>query len=180
MLFRSDLVDGLTTFRQAKAGNSGLRRCDVPQAGCAHSRVPKLLALAGNFRKHVEESGFQSVQSQESSRPRCSRSHHPLLSTHPEARSHFAEKQVPRLGGRTSVIIGGKGRNVSVADAMSYVFGYSVINDVSERELNGDMSDARFGNLILSLTGYWANGSMEALHSVPRSLQLTKSAIHTL
>ena len=61
-----------------------------------------------------------------------------------------------------AVIIGRRGRNVSAADAMSYVFGYSVINDVSERELNSDTlgrTVREFDPFFDWLLGKWFDGS---------------------
>ena len=64
--------------------------------------VPKLLALAGNFRKHVEESGFKAVQSQDVITPQVF-SKPPSTTINSARRLDCAasEQQVPRLGSRT-------------------------------------------------------------------------------
>jgi 2-keto-4-pentenoate hydratase/2-oxohepta-3-ene-1,7-dioic acid hydratase in catechol pathway len=125
--------------------------------------VPKLLALAGNFRKHVEESGFQSVQPQDLitpqifSKPPSTTINAPggLIVLRPS--NKFLDWEV-----ELAVVIGRGGRNVSAGDAMSHVFGYSVINDVSERELNGDMPGRtvrEFDPFFDWLLGKWFDGS---------------------
>lgn len=125
--------------------------------------VPKLLALAGNFRKHVEESGFRAVQSQDIITPQVflkppsTTINAPGGSIALRPRNKFLDWEV-----ELAVIIGRRGRNVSVADAMSYVFGYSVINDVSERELNSDTlgrTVREFDPFFDWLLGKWFDGS---------------------
>jgi 2-keto-4-pentenoate hydratase/2-oxohepta-3-ene-1,7-dioic acid hydratase in catechol pathway len=158
---RSDLVAQLTEFAASKEQFTHRRgdvRLDAPIRD-----VPKLLALAGNFRKHVEESGFRAVQSQEVitpqvfSKPPSTTINAPGGSIALRPRNKFLDWEV-----ELAVVIGRSGRNVGAADAMSYVFGYSVINDVSERELNA--ADLRrtvreFDPFFDWLLGKWFDGS---------------------
>jgi 2-keto-4-pentenoate hydratase/2-oxohepta-3-ene-1,7-dioic acid hydratase in catechol pathway len=125
--------------------------------------VPKLLALAGNFRKHVEESGFKAVQSQDVitpqvfSKPPSTTINAPGGAITLRPSNRFLDWEV-----ELAVIIGRRGRDVSPADAMSCVFGYSVINDVSERELNGDKlgrTVREFAPFFDWLLGKWFDGS---------------------
>lgn len=125
--------------------------------------VPKLLALAGNFRKHVEESGFRSVESEDVitpqvfTKPASTTINAPGGSIALRPSNKFLDWEV-----ELAVVIGKRGRDVSVADAMSYVFGYSVINDVSERELNGDKlgrTVREFDPFFDWLLGKWFDGS---------------------
>lgn len=125
--------------------------------------VPKLLALAGNFRKHVEESGFKAVQSQDVitpqvfSKPPSTTINRPGGSIALRPSNKFLDWEV-----ELAVVIGRRGRDVSPADAMPYVFGYSVINDVSERELNGDKlgrTVREFDPFFDWLLGKWFDGS---------------------
>jgi 2,4-didehydro-3-deoxy-L-rhamnonate hydrolase len=125
--------------------------------------VPKLLALAGNFRKHVEESGFQSVQPQDLITPQVFLKPPSTTINAPgglitlRSNNKFLDWEV-----ELAVIIGRGGRNVIAGDAMSHVFGYSVINDVSERELNGDMpgrTAREFDPFFDWLLGKWFDGS---------------------
>jgi 2-keto-4-pentenoate hydratase/2-oxohepta-3-ene-1,7-dioic acid hydratase in catechol pathway len=125
--------------------------------------VPKLLALAGNFRKHVEESGFQSIQPKDRitpqvfSKPPSTAINAPGGLITLRSNNKFLDWEV-----ELAVIIGRGGRNVIAGDAMSHVFGYSVINDVSERELNGDMPGRtvrEFDPFFDWLLGKWFDGS---------------------
>jgi 2-keto-4-pentenoate hydratase/2-oxohepta-3-ene-1,7-dioic acid hydratase in catechol pathway len=61
-----------------------------------------------------------------------------------------------------AVIIGKRGHHVDPGDAMGYVFGYSVINDISEREFNGGRQGRKvreFDPFFDWLLGKWFDGS---------------------
>jgi 2-keto-4-pentenoate hydratase/2-oxohepta-3-ene-1,7-dioic acid hydratase in catechol pathway len=125
--------------------------------------VPKLLALAGNFRKHVVESGFRSVESHDVITPQVFLKPPSITINSPGGpialrnANRFLDWEV-----ELAVVIGRKGRDIRAADAMSYVFGYSVINDVSERELNGGMTGRtvrEFDPFFDWLLGKWFDGS---------------------
>ena len=125
--------------------------------------VPKLLALAGNFRKHIEESGFRSVASQDVITPQ--------VFSKPPSTTIIAPGGSIALGPANrfldwevelAVIIGRRGRHISADRAMSYVFGYSVLNDVSERELNAGYEGRKvreFDPFFDWLLGKWFDGS---------------------
>lgn len=156
-----DLLTQLADF--AASGERFKRRRHSMRLDAPIRDVPKLLALAGNFRKHVEESGFQSVQPQDLitpqvfSKPPSTTINAPGGSIALRSSNKFLDWEV-----ELAVIIGRGGRNVSAADAMSHVFGYSVINDVSERELNGDMPGRtvrEFDPFFDWLLGKWFDGS---------------------
>ena len=125
--------------------------------------VPKLLALAGNFRKHIVESGFRSVDGEECITPQvfCKppsttlNSPGGLISL--RASNVFLDWEV-----ELAVIIGKRGRDISTAAALSHVFGYSVINDISERQFNGGMKRRNvreFDPFFDWLLGKWFDGS---------------------
>jgi 2,4-diketo-3-deoxy-L-fuconate hydrolase len=156
-----DLLTRLATFA-ASEERFQRRRHDV-RLDAPIRDVPKLLALAGNFRKHVEESGFQSVQPQDLitpqvfSKPPSTTINAPGGSIALRPSNRFLDWEV-----EVAVIIGRGGRNLSSGNAMSHVFGYSVINDVSERELNGDMPGRtvrEFDPFFDWLLGKWFDGS---------------------
>ena len=139
-----------------------LRRADV-RLDAPIRDVPKLLALAGNFRKHVEESGFRAVQShdvvvpQVFSKPPSTTINAPGGSIAIRPTNKFLDWEV-----ELAVVIGKRGRDISAAKAMSYIFGYSVINDVSERELNGhklERTVREFDPFFDWLVGKWFDGS---------------------
>jgi 2-keto-4-pentenoate hydratase/2-oxohepta-3-ene-1,7-dioic acid hydratase in catechol pathway len=151
----------LTTFATSEdrlAHPLGSVRLDAPIRD-----VPKLLALAGNFRKHVEESGFRAVQSQDVITPQVFSKPPSTTISAPggcialRPANKFLDWEV-----ELAVVIGKRGRDIGAADAMSHVFGYSVINDVSERELNGDMAGRNvreFDPFFDWLLGKWFDGS---------------------
>ena len=125
--------------------------------------VPKLLALAGNFRKHVVESGLRSVESQDVITPQVFLKPPSITINNPGGpialrnANRFLDWEV-----ELAVVIGRKGRDIRATDAMSHVFGYSVINDVSERELNGGMTGRtvrEFDPFFDWLLGKWFDGS---------------------
>ena len=90
----------------------------------------KVVSIGANFRKHIEETG---------------------LSVPPEPRS-FAKFPNALIGHRASIkyrrsdtnqvdfenelmiVIGRRARNVKVKDALKYVFGYTVVNDITARD----------------------------------------------
>lgn len=157
----SDLLARLTAFATSEE-RFAQRRGDV-QLDAPIRDVPKLLALAGNFRKHVEESGFRAVQShdvitpQVFSKPPSTTINAPGGSITLRPSNKFLDWEV-----ELAVVVGRRGRDVSPADAMSYVFGYSVINDVSEREFNGDKlgrTVREFDPFFDWLLGKWFDGS---------------------
>jgi 2-keto-4-pentenoate hydratase/2-oxohepta-3-ene-1,7-dioic acid hydratase in catechol pathway len=156
-----DLLSQLTAFAKSKQQFSR-RRSDV-RLDAPIRDIPKLLALAGNFRKHIEESGFRAVELQDVitpqvfSKPPSTTINAPGGSIAVRPRNKFLDWEV-----ELAVVIGRSGRNVGAADAMSYVFGYSVINDVSERELNAGKPGRtvrEFDPFFDWLLGKWFDGS---------------------
>ena len=100
----------------------------------------KILAIGRNYAEHASEGGADLPKA-------------PLLFNKlPNALSaHGASIVLPRISEQVdfeaelAVVIGRKTKRVSEADALEYVFGYSLINDVSARDL-------QFGD------GQWTRG----------------------
>ena len=60
-----------------------------------------------------------------------------------------------------AVIIGRGGRNIRAADALDHVFGYTVLNDISERKLNSRVENRRkreADGFFDWLAGKWFDG----------------------
>lgn len=122
---------------------------------------PKFLLLAGNFRAHVVESGFaaapeENLTPQFFMKPSTTiigpNDEIPLTSTN-HALDYEAE---------LAVVIGARTRNATLATAMDAVWGYTVVNDVSERKLNEGMPDRRKrsnDDFYDWLVGKWFDGS---------------------
>ena len=95
----------------------------------------KLLALAGNYRDHIEEGG--SVMAKQDSET-------PRIFMKPPTTTVIGPNDkilIPPIAnsvdweGELAVVIGRKAKGIKAKDALKYVAGYTVVNDVSERKL---------------------------------------------
>ena len=99
--------------------------------------VPKkLFCLSGNYQDHIEEDGTQmAVQDKETPRffmkpaSTCVIGQGDKILIPPVAQSVDWE-------GELAVVIGRKGKGIKRGEAVKYIAGYTIMNDVSERELN--------------------------------------------
>jgi 2-keto-4-pentenoate hydratase/2-oxohepta-3-ene-1,7-dioic acid hydratase in catechol pathway len=90
----------------------------------------KIIGIGTNYRKHAEEMGKPIPRE-------------PLLFLKPPSSLIGPDQAIIRpLGyertdfeGELGVVIGQRARKVSVKDALTYVFGYTVVNDVTVRDL---------------------------------------------
>jgi 2-keto-4-pentenoate hydratase/2-oxohepta-3-ene-1,7-dioic acid hydratase in catechol pathway len=122
----------------------------------------KLLALAGNFRKHVVESGFAPVPDAETITPQVfwkppTTINRPRGSIALRPANVFLDWEV-----ELAVVIGRTTTQVSAADAMDAVFGYTAINDISERKFNSRVEQRKvreFDPFFDWLMGKWFDGS---------------------
>lgn len=94
-------------------------------------RPPKIVAIGMNYMDHVREQNGQVPQ-------------YPVLfAKYPSSvigpydviQLHSTETQKVDYEGELGVVIGKTARNVGAADALDYVFGYTVVDDVSARDL---------------------------------------------
>ncbi len=104
-------------------------------------RPGKIVCLAGNYRAHIAESGYvepakQAVFTQQ-------------LFLKPST-SLVGNDAVVEFGGQNvkigweaelAVVIGKRGKNISEEDAYDHVFGYTILNDLSERGLNSRLEN---------------------------------------
>ncbi|MBL7647206.1 MAG: fumarylacetoacetate hydrolase family protein [Candidatus Hydrogenedentes bacterium] len=95
---------------------------------------PKIFLLAGNYALHIQESGEIAVERQETfpylfSKPRTALNHPNGEIVIPKVSPDFIDYEC-ELG----VIIGKKAKGVSEAEALGYVAGYTVVNDISDRK----------------------------------------------
>ena len=129
----------------------------------------KIFCLAGNYQDHIEEGGGKmAVQDKETPRvfmkPPTSTVISPgdSILIPPIARSIDWE-------GELAVVMGRKAKGVKTKDALKYVAGYTVMNDVSERDLlikNALKTAPR----TAGLTGSTASGSIPLRPRAPGSL----------
>jgi 2-keto-4-pentenoate hydratase/2-oxohepta-3-ene-1,7-dioic acid hydratase in catechol pathway len=124
-------------------------------------RPGKIVCLAGNYRAHITESGYVA----------------------PEKRANFTQQlflkpptslagdgaaielgwQNARVGweAELAVVIGKRGKNISAENALDYVFGYTILNDLSERGLNSRVEDRHLREMDPFcdwLAGKWFDG----------------------
>lgn len=134
---------------------SGMRLLPpVPQPG-------KLLCLAGNYREHIIESGFVAPKPDDLLTPQVFLKPSTCLvgdgADIPLSANNVAVGWEVEL----AVVIGRGGRNISRQDALSHVFGYTILNDVSERKLNSRLENRRkreFDVFFDWLGGKWFDG----------------------
>ena len=121
----------------------------------------KLLALAGNYRKHIVECGFEDPTKEGVVTPQffwkpSTTINAPGGTIYIQPNNVFVDWEI-----ELAVIIGREARDVSAADAMSYVFGYTIINDISERRYNAGIEHRNtraFDPFFDWLMGKWFDG----------------------
>lgn len=95
----------------------------------------KVLALAGNYQDHIREGGRETHTKEET---------YPYFFLKPGSTALVGSGQpvtYPKIArkidyeGEFVIVIGKRGKHISVEDAYQYVAGYTVLNDVSERGL---------------------------------------------
>jgi 2-keto-4-pentenoate hydratase/2-oxohepta-3-ene-1,7-dioic acid hydratase in catechol pathway len=122
---------------------------------------PKFLLLAGNFRAHVVESGFEAAPEQNLT---------PQFFMKPSTTIIGPSDDIPLVSANhaldyeseLAVVIGRHTRYATLENAMNAVWGYTVVNDVSERKLNEDMPDRKKrsnDDFYDWLVGKWFDGS---------------------
>jgi 2-keto-4-pentenoate hydratase/2-oxohepta-3-ene-1,7-dioic acid hydratase in catechol pathway len=124
-------------------------------------RVSKIMALAGNYRKHVVESGFAAPAGgiwtpQIFWKPSTALLRHG--GTVPLRKKNVFFDWEAEL----AVVIGKTARDVFEEDAMEYVFGYTITNDLSERKYNSEIAGREkreFDVYFDWLMGKWFDGS---------------------
>jgi 2-keto-4-pentenoate hydratase/2-oxohepta-3-ene-1,7-dioic acid hydratase in catechol pathway len=140
---------------QARRDRAGIR------LGPPISRPGKLLCLAGNYREHIVESGFAAVAEQDVLTPQlflkpatC------LIGDGAEVRLSPANVRVG-WEAELAVVIGRAARDVPPEAAMDHVFGYTILNDLSERALNSRLQNRRLRErdpFFDWLAGKWFDG----------------------
>lgn len=122
---------------------------------------PKFLLLAGNFRAHVVESGFEATPEKDLT---------PQFFMKPSTAIIGPTDDIPLTASNhaldyeaeLAVVIGTAVRNATSETAMNAVWGYTVVNDVSERKLNEDMHNRKKRSndeFYDWLVGKWFDGS---------------------
>jgi 2-keto-4-pentenoate hydratase/2-oxohepta-3-ene-1,7-dioic acid hydratase in catechol pathway len=122
---------------------------------------PKFLLLAGNFRAHVIESGFAAAPEENLT---------PQFFIKPSTTIIGPTDEIPLTSANhaldyeaeLAVVIGSKLRDATLDAAMDAVWGYTVVNDISERKLNDGMAHRKKrsnDDFYDWLVGKWFDGS---------------------
>jgi 2-keto-4-pentenoate hydratase/2-oxohepta-3-ene-1,7-dioic acid hydratase in catechol pathway len=122
---------------------------------------PKFLLLAGNFRAHVVESGFAPAPEENLT---------PQFFVKPSTTIIGPSDEVPLTTANhaldyeaeLAVVIGTRTKDATLESAMSAVWGYTVVNDISERKLNDGMPNRKKrsnDDFYDWLVGKWFDGS---------------------
>ena len=124
------------------------------------ARPGKLLAIAGNFQKHIEEGGGKRVDKKVIV---------PKLFIKPSSSiiGPGEAGKLPTVSNaldwelELAIVIGKKGRDIPLARARDYIAGYSVINDISARAMQWGVKDRKpteFEGFFDWLNGKWGDG----------------------
>jgi len=118
----------------------------------------KIICLAGNYREHITESGFLAPHVSDTITPQLFLK--PATSIVGDDDEILIGKNNVTVGweAELAVIIGKRGRNIQAGEAGEYVFGYTILNDLSERRFNSKIQGRRkreFDPFFDWLAGKW-------------------------
>ncbi|MGI9166454.1 MAG: fumarylacetoacetate hydrolase family protein [Pyrinomonadaceae bacterium] len=125
------------------------------------ARPGKIICLAGNYREHIVESGYAApAQSDVITQQLFLK---PASAIIGDGDDIVLGSQNNTVGWETelAVVIGKRGRNIQAATAYEHVFGYTILNDVSERRLNSQIanrSKREMDGFFDWLAGKWFDG----------------------
>lgn len=121
------------------------------------ARPGKILCLAGNYAEHIREAG-RKVSGKEKMAPRV------FMKPATSVIGHGDTIKIPKIGNKIDweaelgVVIGKKGKYIKANEANDYIAGYTVVNDVSERELiieNDQRETSEWNRFFDWLNGKW-------------------------
>ncbi len=120
---------------QAQLGDDATLATDQVELLLPIPRPRKLFLLAGNYAKHIEEGGGQAAERAET---------FPYVFMKPPTTTLTDPGKPVRIPGispdhvdwelELAVVIGRRAKGVSEADALDYVAGYTIVNDISNRK----------------------------------------------
>lgn len=121
----------------------------------------KIVCLAGNYREHILESGFSACAADDVITPQMFLKPATCL-TGDGAEIPLARRNVT-VGWEVelAVVIGAGGHDIPESDAMGHVFGYTILNDLSERAVNAGIPGRRVRErdpFFDWLAGKWFDG----------------------
>ena len=125
------------------------------------ARPGKIICLAGNYRDHIVESGFAAPQKSAIITQQLFLK--PASAIIGDGDDIMISNHNHTVGWETelAVVIGKRGRNIKPESAYDHVFGYIILNDVSERRLNSrieNRSKREMDGFFDWLAGKWFDG----------------------
>lgn len=144
-----------TSLAEAKVDFKNIKLC------APLDRPGKLICLAGNYREHIIESGYTAPQQSDIITQQLFLK--PTTSIIGDGDDIVIGKNNVTVGWETelAVVIGRKGRNIEARAADDYIFGYTILNDISERGLNSRIENRHKRELdgfFDWLAGKWFDG----------------------
>ena len=126
-----------------RAGSDDLLKLENVKLVEPLERPGKIICLAGNYSEHITESGFVAPDATDVITQQLFLKPSSALIGHND--NILIGRNNVKVGWETelAVIIGKRGKNVPVESAFEHVFGYTIINDVSERGLNSTIENRR-------------------------------------
>lgn len=124
--------EALRTVPAAAMAQASLKTSDVKLL-VPIAKPPKLLLLAGNYSQHIEEGGGRAAERQQTFPYVFIK---PLTTlTNPNDPIRIPKVSPNQIDWELElgVVIGRECKDVSEADALNYVAGYTVVNDISDR-----------------------------------------------
>ena len=158
---------GLSVIRRiqqtAQDGSNFRDGFSYPRESCGFlSPLPnpnKLLCLAGNYRKHIKEAGLRASEHSGRMTPQVFMKPPSTAIIGPFDPILIQQDSVAvdwEL--ELAVVVGKRGKYITPERAMDYVFGYTIMNDVSERRMNSGFVDRfkrEFDPFFDWLNGKW-------------------------
>ena len=159
-LIRSWNADFAKLIEEAARGQRRLVRAQT-KLRAPLERPGKLICLAGNYREHIVESGYEApLESDVITQQLFLKPATAIIGDRDEI--VISENNVT-VGWETelAIIIGKRGRRIPARAALDHVFGYTILNDISERGLNSRIENRRKRELDRFfdwLAGKWFDG----------------------
>ena len=119
----------------------------------------KILALAGNYAEHIKEGGGKVVKKDKVT-PRVFIKPATAVTGHGSPVSISRIAQFVDWEGELGVVIGRRGKYISKQQALQYVAGYTIVHDVSERQLmiRKRSQSSEWDRFFDWLNGKWQDG----------------------
>jgi len=150
-------VTGSETLRREVLKAADLLQLDAPLRNAR-----KFLALAGNYHQRVLERGFKAIDETARITPQVFMKPPSTCITAPGSPVYIRRSNVfVDWKIELAVIIDRRGRDIPHEKAMEYVWGYTVLNDISEGSFNSRMADRKvreFDHFFDWLMGKWFDG----------------------